>query len=122
MSAPENLEAFGFLRHAPAAVHPQRRDRFVDLRGFAVLRFFEDAFESFPSFFLRSARLALAQPGLVAWRPRAIASASAGTFSVIVDPAPMYAPEPMRIGATSVVSLPINARSPIVVGCFATPS
>ena len=34
-----------------------------------------------------SARLALAQPFLFTWRPRAIASASGGTLSVTTDPA-----------------------------------
>src|SRR5580704_4784644 len=69
-----------------------------------------------------SLRRAAAHPGLFAWRPRAMARASAGTFSVMVDPAATYAPRPMRTGATRAVSLPMKTPSPIVVGCFAKPS
>src|SRR5579863_6532864 len=69
-----------------------------------------------------SARRARAHPGLLACLPRATASASGGTFSVITDPAPTYAPSPTRTGATSAVSLPMKARLPMVVACFAAPS
>jgi len=63
-----------------------------------------------------SRRFFAAQPGLLTWRPRAIPNPSEGTFSVIVDPAAMYAPSLMRTGATSVESLPMKALFPMVVG------
>ena len=62
------------------------------------------------------------RPGLTAWRPRAIASASSGTSSVITLPAATSARAPTRTGATKAVSLPMKAPSPISVRCFATPS
>src|ERR1700722_5986681 len=70
----------------------------------------------------RFARRAAAQPSLVICRPRATASASAGTSLVMHDPAPMYAPSPIVMGATNVVSLPTKTRLPISVRCFAKPS
>jgi len=53
---------------------------------------------------------------------RAIASAFAGTSSVIVDPAPTSASDPIFTGATKLTFEPIKALSPIVVLCFLTPS
>ena len=49
-------------------------------------------------------------------RARPSARRPAGTSSVMVLPAPMYAPSPIVTGATSVVSLPMNAPSPISGG------
>src|SRR5271154_4054530 len=96
-----------------------RRRGFVLLRR-AVLRRFED----FVGFFAAasSRRRAFAQPSLLTCRPRASASASAGTFSVITEPAATYAPSPTRTGATSAVSLPMKTPLPIFVSYFATPS
>src|SRR5262249_55519260 len=62
------------------------------------------------------------QPSFVAWRARPRARASAGTSSVMVEPAPTYAFLPMRTGATRVESLPMNAPSSITVTCFFSPS
>src|SRR6185437_2070088 len=67
-------------------------------------------------------RRALAQPGLLTCRPRAMPSASTGTFSVMIEPAATYAPSPTRTGATSAVSLPMKTRLPIFVSCLAIPS
>src|SRR5579859_774702 len=69
-----------------------------------------------------SRRFFEAHPGLFAWRPRAIASASAGTFSVIVEPAATYAPSPIRTGATRALSLPMNTLFPMEVGNLWNPS
>src|SRR5580700_7534244 len=65
-----------------------------------------------------SRRFLEAQPGLFTCRPRPMPSPSAGTFSVITDPAAIYAPSPNRTGATSVESLPTNTRFPMLVGCL----
>ena len=64
-------------------------------------RAFEEAFRFGLRFGLRfaaaiSRRRAAAQPGLLTWRPRAMARASAGIFLVIVEPAPIVVPAPMR--------------------------
>src|SRR5467141_1790589 len=69
-----------------------------------------------------SRRFFAAQPGLLTWRPRAIANPSEGTFSVMVEPAPMYAPSPTRTGATRAVSLPMKTLFPIDVGYLWKPS
>ena len=50
------------------------------------------------------------------------ASLPAGTSFVTTAPAPVRAPSPISRGATSIVSTPRNASSPIVVRCFAVPS
>jgi hypothetical protein len=55
-------------------------------------RAFDLAFDrrDFAGFFSAAAisrRFAAAHPDLLAWRPRAMPSASAGTFSVMVEPA-----------------------------------
>src|SRR6185369_398304 len=71
---------------------------------------------------VNSRRFLAAQPGLLDCRPRAMPSPSAGTFSVIVEPAAIYAPSPTRSGATSAELLPIKTRLPIVVGFLAKPS
>src|SRR5580693_2892114 len=85
--------------------------RFLD--GRRAFDFFLDRLAIFGFSAAANARRFLdAQPGLFAWRPRAIASASPGTLSVIVEPAPIYAPSPMRKGATSTLSLPINTLLP----------
>src|SRR6516165_3703264 len=93
-----------------------RKRRFVLEGGFADflrgLRF--ERVRVFSSRFISSRRFR-AQSGLFTCRPRANASASAGTFSVSVEPAATYAPSPTRIGATSAVSLPIKTRSPMLV-------
>ena len=67
---------------------------------------------------LPSARRAVAQPSFVNWRPRATASALAGTSLVMEEPAPMYAPSPIESGATSVELLPTKDPSPICVRCL----
>src|SRR5229473_1404142 len=69
-----------------------------------------------------SRRFFAAQPGLLTWRPRAIPNPSEGTFSVIVEPAAMYAPSPTRTGATRAVSLPIKTLFPMDVGYLWKPS
>src|SRR5438445_12051608 len=69
-----------------------------------------------------SRRFFAAQPGLLTWRPRAIPNPSEGTFSVIVEPAAMYAPSPTRTGATRAVSLPMKTLLPIDVGYLWKPS
>src|SRR5271165_1273165 len=94
----------------------RRLDRLAGREDFALARVFGFAVRCI------SLRRAAAQPGLFAWRPRAMPSAPAGTFSVITEPAATYAPSPMRTGATNAVSLPMKTRLPIVVGCLATPS
>jgi hypothetical protein len=94
-------------------------------RFFEAVRRFDFFFlEFFPGLFsaANSRRFFAAQPGLLAWRPRAIPNPSAGTFSVIVEPAAMYAPSPIRTGATSVESLPMNALFPILVAYLWKPS
>src|SRR5580765_8066648 len=91
-----------------------QRRFFTDRRDFAFFRG-RWAFLGF-SAAANSRRFLEAQPGLFTWRPRAIASASAGTFSVIVEPAATYAPSPTRTGATSALSLPINTLLPMDVG------
>src|SRR3972149_3822383 len=45
-------------------------------------------------------------------------TAPAGTSFVTTDPAPVVAPLPIRSGATSIVSLPMNASSSMIVGHF----
>src|ERR1700691_1388794 len=82
---------------------PGRDDFRARLRGFA--------FEARAI----SRRRAAAHPGLLTWRPRARASASAGKFSVMVETAAKYAPWPTRTGATSAVSLPMKTLLPILV-------
>src|SRR6202030_3680795 len=103
-------------RHPERSEGSQRRlrDRPRNWR-FVLARGLEDflrglRFERARSFSSRliSSRRFRAQPGLFTCRPRASASASAGTFSVSVEPAATYAPFPTRIGATSAVSLPIK--------------
>src|SRR3954453_16009718 len=69
-----------------------------------------------------SRRFLAAQPGLFDCRPRAMPSPSAGTFSVIVEPAAIYAPSPSRRGATSAELLPMKTRLPISVGFLTNPS
>src|SRR5437660_10039768 len=69
-----------------------------------------------------SRRFFAAQPGLLTWRPRAIPNPSAGTVSVMVEPAPTYAPSPTRTGATRAVSLPMKTLFPIDVGYLWKPS
>ena len=64
----------------------------------------------------------VARPGLVTCRARPMATASAGTSSVITDPLAVSAPSPTVTGATSMVSDPMKARLPITVRCFITPS
>ena len=104
-------------------VESQQENRYFLFFG-AVRRFdflFLDFFPGLAS--AASSRLRFAaQPALLAWRPRAIPKASAGTFSVIVEPAAMYAPLPIRTGAIRAESLPINTLFPIVVGNLWKPS
>src|ERR1700686_960494 len=107
-----------------AARECPRPAAFLDGRAAARLaaRFFEACFFTvrFAEECLAAAicrRRAVAQPGLFTWRPRASASASAGTFLVMTEPAAMYAPSPTRTGATIAESLPTNTRRPITVGC-----
>src|ERR1700687_624553 len=94
------------------------------LRFLAALR----RFDFFAGFFFgfsvaaNSRRFLAAQPGLLTWRPRAMPNPSDGTFSVIVEPAAMYAPSPTRTGATSAVSLPMKTLFPIDVGYLWKPS
>src|SRR5437870_12083702 len=59
-----------------------------------------------------SRRRLAAQLGLLAWRPRAMASASAGAFSVMTDPAAMLAPSPMAPGATHREAVPVKDPLP----------
>ena len=66
------------------------------------------------------------------WRPRRPARGCArarrcaimpsGTSRVTTEPALVRAPRPMFTGATSIVSLPMKAPSPIVVRCLFAPS
>ena len=66
----------------------------------------------FPLDFLSAAarsKMVLARPGLLVWRLRASASASAGTSSVITLPALTKAPSPTVTGATSALLEPIKA-------------
>src|SRR5205085_1832226 len=63
----------------------------------------------------RFSRSCAAQPSLFNWRPRAIASESAGTSSVTQDAAATYEPLPSLIGATRVESLPTKTPSSMVV-------
>ena len=51
-----------------------------------------------------------------------MASAPGGTSFVIDEPAATYAPAPTRTGATSWLSLPMNAPSSITVWFLRTPS
>lgn len=53
---------------------------------------------------------------------RVRASASGATSFVMHEPAPTMAPAPMLTGATIMVSLPMNAPSPMTVACFFLPS
>src|SRR5438876_5089590 len=69
-----------------------------------------------------SRRFFAAPPGLLTWRPRAIANPSVGTLSVMVEPAPTYAPSPTRTGATRAVSLPMKTLFPLDVGYLWKPS
>src|SRR5205085_11311413 len=73
-------------------------------------------------FFLRFSRRAVAQPSTTRCGTRVSASASGGTSFVIVEPAPTYAPLPMRTGATSCESEPMNAPSSMIVLFLFTPS
>ena len=50
------------------------------------------------------------------------ASLPGGTSRVTTAPAPVFAPSPTSTGATSIVSTPTNARSPIRVRCLRRPS
>src|ERR1700687_2102188 len=73
-------------------------------RFFGFLRRFDLLlFDFFPGLAsaASSRRFFAAQPGLFTCRPRAIPNPSAGTFSVIVEPAAIYAPLPIRTGAIS---------------------
>ena len=56
------------------------------------------------------------------WRVRAMARESAGTSSVMVLPAAVYAPSPTRTGATRLVLQPMNAWSPMTVRNLLVPS
>src|SRR5690349_19045966 len=94
--------------------------RFVLRLDFFLLLWRDDFFGCVAA--ASSRRFLEAQPALLTWRPRAIARLSPGTFSVIVEPAAMYPPSPIRTGATSVASLPTNTLLPIVVGYFWKPS
>src|SRR5260370_9417842 len=69
-----------------------------------------------------SRRFFAAQPGLLIWRPRAIPNPCGGTFSVMVEPAAIYAPSPTRTGATRALSLPIKTLFPIDAGHLLKPS
>src|SRR5260221_321520 len=71
---------------------------FLRLRGFAAA--------------VISRRRAAAHPSLFTCWPRARPNASGGTFFVITEPAPTYAPLPTRTGATSAVSLPVRTVQP----------
>ena len=51
----------------------------------------------------------------------ATANAPSGTSRVITEPLAVMASSPTRTGATSIVSEPMNARSPISVRCLSTP-
>ena len=50
------------------------------------------------------------------------ASLPGGTSWVTTAPAPVFAPSPTSTGATSIVSTPMNAPAPMVVGCLRVPS
>src|SRR5579872_692761 len=109
----------------------RRRDFFVeaeDLRRgcsagfFAESRCGSDVFAAADFDSDNLARRAAAQPGLLTWRPRAMARASAGMSSVTVEPAAIYAPSPTVMGATSAESLPTKTRAPMRVGFFLAPS
>ena len=65
---------------------------------------------------------ALRPAGLPLCSPRATASASASTSSVMTDPAPTIAPAPIVTGATSAVFEPMKAPSPILVRYLKKPS
>src|SRR6266481_847106 len=93
---------------------------FVERRVLALLRRRDDVFGF--SAAANSRRFLAAQPGLLTWRPRAIPNPSEGTFSVIVEPAAMYAPSPTRTGATRAVSLPMKTLFPMDVGYLWKPS
>jgi hypothetical protein len=97
------------------------RLRFLEERRVLPLLRRRDGFFGF-STAESSRRFFAAQPGLLTWRPRAIPNPSEGTFSVIVEPAAMYAPSPTRTGATRAVSLPMKTLFPMDVGYLWKPS
>src|SRR5258708_5385074 len=113
------------LRRGNCEESPRWTECKAGLRRSHLLRFFEARrglrFDLFAAFFgfsaaANSRRFFAAQPGLLTWRPRAIPNPSDGTFSVMVEPAAMYAPSPTRTGATKAVSLPIKTLFPTDVG------
>src|SRR3989454_9030436 len=107
----------------PMAGMKSRTSESYPLRFFEARRGFllDEVFLGF-SAAASSRRFFAAQRGLLTWRPRAIPNPSEGTFSVMVEPAAMYAPSPTRTGATSAVSLPIKTLFPIDVGYLWKPS
>ena len=62
------------------------------------------------------------QVSIVSWRARATVSFPAGTECVTVEPAPMVAPAPTTMGATSTLLEPVCTSSPIVVRFLRAPS
>src|SRR5205085_8163711 len=62
------------------------------------------------------------QPSMLRCLPALTANEPGGTSSRTVVPVPTYAPLPTFTGATSCESLPMKARSSMVVGCLFTPS
>src|SRR5688500_15152302 len=63
-----------------------------------------------------------AYPSTTRCSARSTARAPSGTSLVMAEPAPVTASRPTRIGATNIVSEPMNARSPMMVRCFSYPS
>src|SRR5512147_3000459 len=114
---------FDLLAARGSAEAPQRRSLHLP-----DLRFVPDPAPAFLAgfalvvVFLRLARKVWARPVIFTWRPRAIAIASAGTFSVMTLPAPTMAPAPIVTGATSELFEPMETLGPITVRDLLKPS
>src|ERR1700691_844189 len=94
--------------------HPAGVDQ-EDFGGFSALSI-AAAFSSSSNF------LGRVHPASVVCLARLSVSCPSGAFWVMVDPAPMVAPAPMRTGATIMVPEPMKAPSPITVGHLFRPS
>src|SRR5258705_464447 len=68
------------------------------------------------------ARLRAVQPSFITCWLRSTARAPGGTSLVTTEPAATNASSPMVIGATTLLLLPTNARSPTFVSCLLVPS
>ena len=70
---------------------------------------------------LLNRRASHSRPSLFTCRARAIASASGGTSSVMIEPAAIHASSPTSTGATNALSTPVLTLLPIVVFAFGCP-